>query len=54
MDKGITLGIFYPLFIKGWLIISSKVNLLVGSNYKMAVIRFLDYSEIKTWSGKEY
>lgn len=54
VDKGITLGIPPPLFIKGCIIISSSVGRLDVSSYNIFEINDLAYSEIITCSGKEY
>ena len=47
-------GIPPPLFMKGCIIISSKVGLLEVSSCKILEINYLADSEMITCSGKEY
>lgn len=51
VDNGILFGIDPHYVMNGWLEISSKVGLFVGSKFKIFVIKFLALSEIGTWSG---
>ena len=53
VDKGKSLGIVHPLFIKGWAKIASNPGLFDGSKFNILVIKFLALSDIMTWSGKE-
>lgn len=45
-------GIMYPFFMKGEVKMSSMDGLLLGSRFRIFVIRLLAASEMGKWSGK--
>lgn len=53
VDLGNDFGIWFAV-INGCSIISSKVGLFEGSNWRILVIKFRALSEIVTCYGKEY